>query len=249
MPGRFTHRGFQDLAIGGAEREFDATEIETGPDECGEGFQTPWPLDGGRVQLHVYPTAAEADGIGDLGDTANRGRRPAQIADPDGVVGAALKQGALAIGRHAGPSAFWMAQASLAELLAVLGGAHPVGGEDWVVQANPKSGLPGLVARVESRLAAHLVAPVRLDGLARALHMSRSSLSHRYKKLTGTSPMQMLLRLRIEQAKRLLVRGYKLDDIAGQCGFYDAAHFSRVFQARTGQTPRRFARAVSGGRA
>jgi AraC-like DNA-binding protein len=58
--------------------------------------------------------------------------------------------------------------------------------------------------------------------------------------------MQTLVQLRIEQSQSLLMRGYKLDDIAGQCGFYDAAHFSRAFQAKTGQTPRRFARTLGG---
>ena len=166
----------------------------------------------------------------------------ARIADPDGVIGLRLQEGARAVEQTSGLSSFWMAQSALCAVLGVIAGAHRAGDGNWVVCAN-RGGVPeGLVAQVEAHLLKHLAEPVGLDEMARALHVSRSSLSHRYNELTGTSPMQALLRLRIEQAKRLLVRGHKLDDIAGQCGFYDAAHVSRVFQAKTGQSPRRFAR-------
>jgi transcriptional regulator GlxA family with amidase domain len=52
---------------------------------------------------------------------------------------------------------------------------------------------------------------------------------------------EYLSRVRIELVKRLLVRSaVKLDVIAGQLGFTDAAHLSRVFRLRTGESPGRF---------
>lgn len=168
----------------------------------------------------------------------------ARIADPDEILGRLLKTGAQAVVQNPGAPSFWLAQSTLCALLGVIIGARPLGGENWIVGDAGASSPEGLVAQVDAYLKARLAEPVGLDDMARALHLSRSSLSHRYKALTGTSPMQTLLRFRIEQAKGLLVRGGKLDDIAGQCGFYDAAHLTRVFQARTGQTPRRFARTL-----
>jgi AraC-like DNA-binding protein len=101
-----------------------------------------------------------------------------------------------------------------------------------------------LAAVVKEYLQNHLAESVSLTDLTHVLHISSSSLSHQYKRLAGESPMQTLVSLRVEAAKTMLLRGHKQEDIAAQCGFYDAAHFSRMFLRRTGTTPRQFVNSI-----
>ncbi len=164
----------------------------------------------------------------------------ARIYDSAGVIGRLLRQGAESAtpSDHAG--SFWHAQSTLCSVLARLASAAPLGGEDWQLESGPASS--GLVAQADACMRARLSERITLQALAKTLGLSRSGLSHQYKAAAGRSPMQALLDFRVERAKSLLVQGLKLDDIAEQCGFHDAAHFSRVFVARTGKTPRRFAR-------
>jgi len=72
------------------------------------------------------------------------------------------------------------------------------------------------------------------------LHVSISSLSHRYKQEKGVSPITRLLSLRINYSKALLLKGYPLKAIAVQLGFTDAFHFSKTFKIMEGIPPREF---------
>ena len=83
--------------------------------------------------------------------------------------------------------------------------------------------------------------------LARVVGVSVSHLTHGFSLDTAMSSKEYLTRVRIEYAKRLLARTPgKLETIAAQLGFSDASHLSRVFRARTGQSPGRFRRARRG---
>jgi AraC-like DNA-binding protein len=80
--------------------------------------------------------------------------------------------------------------------------------------------------------------------LAARAGVSVSHLSHAFSLSTQMPPKEYLTRVRIEVAKRLLFRtSDKLEVIAAGLGFADTSHLSRVFRARTGQTPGRFRRA------
>ena len=204
-----------------------------------------WELNPGAIQGGYVIFTAGQDIF--LRQLINPGEGHVQIADPEGLIGLRLKEGAQAVARMpVGEISFWRAQETLCVLLSILSGARQETDGRWTVREMAGEVPKGLVAEVEAFLKPRVAESVILDDIARALHLSRSSLSHRYKALTGMSPMQTLVQLRIEQSQSLLMRGYKLDDIAEQCGFYDSAHFSRAFQAKTGQTPRRFARTLGG---
>jgi AraC-like DNA-binding protein len=80
--------------------------------------------------------------------------------------------------------------------------------------------------------------------IASELNMSASALT-RALKAAGMSPMRYAWSLRLEQAARLLgdtaKDNVRAKEVAYRCGFSDAAHFSRVFKARYGASPREFA--------
>jgi transcriptional regulator GlxA family with amidase domain len=57
----------------------------------------------------------------------------------------------------------------------------------------------------------------------------------------GVTPHVYQLSIRIARAKDLLRRNIPVADVALRTGFYDQAHFTRVFKSQVGLTPRKYA--------
>lgn len=93
--------------------------------------------------------------------------------------------------------------------------------------------LPVLV-QIQARLDEDLA----LDRLARLAGLSRFHFLRQFRALTGETPKQYVLRLRIERAalRLLLVRSSVLD-VALDCGFQNHETFSRAFKRRFGTSP------------
>ena len=80
-----------------------------------------------------------------------------------------------------------------------------------------------------------------LAALGRECGLSPYHLARLFKKQMGVAPHRYWLQSRIEQARRLLSRGWKLADTAAHLGFVDQSHFTRQFKALVGVTPRSYA--------
>ncbi|CAB3751753.1 AraC family transcriptional regulator [Paraburkholderia humisilvae] len=78
--------------------------------------------------------------------------------------------------------------------------------------------------------------------IAAELNISISCLT-RALKASGVSPMRYAWSMRLEHATRLLAGAPQgaIQEVAYQCGFASAAHFSRAFKERYGMTPREYA--------
>ncbi|CAM3705336.1 AraC family transcriptional regulator [Cohnella lubricantis] len=77
--------------------------------------------------------------------------------------------------------------------------------------------------------------------LAAALNFHPVYIARRMQKQFGCSPMEYLIRYRIEQAKRLLLQtDLSIGQIALDTGFRQAAYFAACFGKREGMTPREF---------
>ncbi|MEM7084043.1 MAG: AraC family transcriptional regulator [Pseudomonadota bacterium] len=80
-----------------------------------------------------------------------------------------------------------------------------------------------------------------VEELAGVAGLSTSHFSHLFKQTIGSSPMQFVMRYRVEQAKkRLSSHELPLIDIAMACGFSDQSHFSRQFKQVEGVSPSRY---------
>ncbi|MEQ1748518.1 MAG: helix-turn-helix domain-containing protein, partial [Prosthecobacter sp.] len=80
--------------------------------------------------------------------------------------------------------------------------------------------------------------PLSTELLAQMAGMSVSQFERVFRKTLGTSPRQYLLQVRITKAARLIAEtDSSIALIALECGFYDHAHFTRVFRQQTGRTP------------
>lgn len=82
--------------------------------------------------------------------------------------------------------------------------------------------------------------PLRIENMARELGMSVSSFHHHFKAVTAMSPLQFQKKLRLHEARRLML-GEDLDAArAGfRVGYEDASHFSRDYKRLFGEPPLR----------
>ena len=87
--------------------------------------------------------------------------------------------------------------------------------------------------------------PWTLEQLARFAGHSRTSLLRVFRQATGKSPIDYLIGLRIEAAKRLLRQSdLGMTEIALEVGFGDSNYFARQFRLVVGRTPSDFRRRV-----
>lgn len=80
-----------------------------------------------------------------------------------------------------------------------------------------------------------------LADLANRAGMSVSTLLRRFRTATGTSPVEFLLRLRLDRAREILsTTDRRITEIAFDCGFQDSNYFTRQFKRHTGKSPRAY---------
>lgn len=80
-----------------------------------------------------------------------------------------------------------------------------------------------------------------LSDLANAYHISVSSLSHQFKKITGFSVFEYLFSCRLALAKHMLTKtDLGIGEIVEKTGFSDNSNFSRSFKESVGMTPSQF---------
>jgi AraC family transcriptional regulator len=82
----------------------------------------------------------------------------------------------------------------------------------------------------------------RLPELAAAAGLSVFHFHRLFKRHFGETPLQMVARLQIDLAKRLLCRGVPLREIAARCGYSHQSHMTVRFRQATGTTPTRWLR-------
>jgi AraC-like DNA-binding protein len=94
------------------------------------------------------------------------------------------------------------------------------------------------IARAVKRLRQDFDQPLRIESLARELGMSISGLHHHFKAVTAMSPLQFQKRLRLQEARRLML-GEDLDaaSAAYRVGYQDASHFNREYKSLFGVPP------------
>jgi AraC-like DNA-binding protein len=105
---------------------------------------------------------------------------------------------------------------------------------------------PSAVARVTRairRIERHPEVGVSLGALAREARLSPYHFLRTFEHLTGVTPHQYVLRVRLrEAAVRLAAEPGKVLEIALDCGFGDVSNFNRTFRAEFGISPRIYRR-------
>src|ERR1700722_7441843 len=95
------------------------------------------------------------------------------------------------------------------------------------------------IVRAIEWLKQHYAAPLRIEELADAVHMSASALHHRFKAVTSMSPLQYQKHLRLHEARRLMfAEGIESARAGHRVGYESASQFSREYRRLFGAPPR-----------
>lgn len=102
---------------------------------------------------------------------------------------------------------------------------------------------PAQLNRVIDYIAAYLNQDLSLHQLAALVEMSPHYFSELFKRSTGLSPHQYVIRARVRRAKQLLRQSdAAIATVAYQVGFANQSHLNRHFKRLVGVTPGQFRR-------
>jgi transcriptional regulator GlxA family with amidase domain len=100
-----------------------------------------------------------------------------------------------------------------------------------------------VVRRCEDWLGAHFREIDAIKKVTDFAGIAERTLKRRFKAATGSSLIEYLQNLRVEEAKRLLETGsLPVDEISAEAGYSDPSFFRRLFKRRTGMTPSAYRR-------
>ncbi len=95
------------------------------------------------------------------------------------------------------------------------------------------------ISKVISVLKDRFSEPLRIRDLADLANMSESSLFHSFKQVTRMSPLQFQKKLRLHEARRLmLAEGLEAATASFRVGYESPSHFSREYSRLFGNPPR-----------
>lgn len=98
---------------------------------------------------------------------------------------------------------------------------------------------------VDEYLSEHFREPINLPIIARHVGLHPNYLSTIYRKQCGTTIMNRLLRIRLEEAKLLLRQNkYMIKEVAKLSGFSDFKYFNTVFSRYEGISPGRYVKTL-----
>jgi AraC family transcriptional regulator len=92
--------------------------------------------------------------------------------------------------------------------------------------------------KIKELVDANMDDDLSLDEMAQSVELSTAHFARMFRKSTGETPHQFVLRQKIERAKAMLRdRATRVLDVAVACGFKTQQHFAQVFREVCGTTP------------
>ena len=115
---------------------------------------------------------------------------------------------------------------------------------DWYHRTQSSSLSPTVVENIYRAIhyfETHLAEQISLQKMAEISGYSQYHFARTVKLITSHPPVQYLTRLRINQAKRLLVEtNFTTEEILTACGFNNYSYFFRVFKEACSMTPHQY---------
>ena len=102
-----------------------------------------------------------------------------------------------------------------------------------------------ILMKADAYIRQHYREKIKLDTLAQWVGLSKFHLSRLFKDCLGYSPQEAQTRLRMEEARVLLLEPHTVTSIALELGYYDAAAFTNQFRKYHQISPRAFRLASS----
>ena len=94
-----------------------------------------------------------------------------------------------------------------------------------------------LVSEILRYIGTHYSEPLTLDSLAARFFISKSHLSHLFRRSVGTSLYRYVVLKRLQHARQMLAEGASPGVVFQNCGFRDYANFYRAFRDVYGISP------------
>jgi len=96
-----------------------------------------------------------------------------------------------------------------------------------------------MITKAKFLLEESIEKPVDMEMLVKELPMGYSAFRKAFKKITGESPNQYHLNLRLNKAKELLTCStLNINEVAEQTGFDSVFYFSKLFKKKNGKSPK-----------
>lgn len=117
--------------------------------------------------------------------------------------------------------------------------------EVLALQSHPEE--PAAIARARTFIAEHAQDDLSLAAVAKAVNMSASYFSEKFKEITGINFVTYVARTRIEKARHLLQDPkLRVSEIAFEVGFQSLSQFNRAFKSVTGKAPSEYRQSLAG---
>jgi AraC-like DNA-binding protein len=110
--------------------------------------------------------------------------------------------------------------------------------------ADASAGSPAL-SKVRELIDARCCEPLRLHELSEVIGVSPTRLLRGFQAAYGLTPHRYQQSRRIAKARRMVLAGAPLAEVAAACGYADQSHLNRWFLRIQGTTPGRMRRAIS----
>ena len=102
------------------------------------------------------------------------------------------------------------------------------------------------ILRAQEWMEQNLTGRIQIDQLGEAYGMSPRTFKRRFRQATGSTPIQYLQSLRVENAKKLLESTpWGITRITQAVGYNDESSFMKLFKRTTGVTPQQYRRTFS----
>lgn len=120
-----------------------------------------------------------------------------------------------------------------------------VRGTSFAVRPNAGQAHSKECAAARRYLDEHYTENLNLDTLAEIIHVNKFYLSHEFSREYKISPINYLIRKRIEESKALLTStDHSIAEISGILGFSSPSYFSQTFRRLSGSTPAQYRRSA-----
>lgn len=107
------------------------------------------------------------------------------------------------------------------------------------LSADEEKFLSSVIRNIESNVQNNAYS---IEALASDMCMSRSNLHLKLKSISGVSPIELMMRIRIEKACELIREGnHSISEVAERTGFSSPSYFSTCFKKATGKSPSEYA--------
>jgi AraC-type DNA-binding domain-containing proteins len=98
-----------------------------------------------------------------------------------------------------------------------------------------------IVSKIKYYIDFYYSSKISLEDIAHNVYLSQAYIIKLFKEEMGETPINYLIKVRINKAKELLLEGnLSIDEIIGMIGYTDVAHFSKIFKKYTGFSPSQY---------